>query len=402
MFKRPIVIIITLAIIIGAMTGCNSEKSDIKIDEELINIEESRNSNSTSEITDLNVTENDLALAIESNSYLQDNFSFITEYNQTVELGDNNNYIGYETIIFTGKTKEEAENIEGTVANYSVSITTNEGKQYPSNFSISIESDNDIDFENILSHSYKLCGELFPPKLANALQNASFDGLTENSFTTEGLTASVYKETSKVDDNTVTASLNIIISEGVDETVYSNEDDIIMLAGSDSGIYKLGIFDYNSTLDNTESRVAGLFGCKDAQTQLFSVYEGGDGKDKTQSVYAIFNIYNSSSDIINLTISTISYLNSSKNSISIYTNTDNFGDSVEAYKSAEDIIDGLFGNSPDFSQLYSSSSGEVTLTDSLNNTFGFPLKLKLSLNKTDDGLYYVDIEGNSIDLDGVN
>ena len=366
--------------------GCKGDEKNT-IDSELVSIISNNNNSSNNEIVGLDVTFSDLESAIESSTFLKENLIFDTEYNQSIELDEEEGeYISYRTVIFTGKVKDNCESLQGEIGSCTVSLTANDGKDYPSNFSILFEVDNDIDFENMASCFYRLSGELFPPKLASAFQNASFSGLTEKCFSNNGLAASVYKEVYKSDSSKATVVLNILISEGTDEVIYTSKNEIKTLENGESDIHKLGIFGKEITLEDIEVKVKDLFKCDSTSVKELYIYNGYE----YESAYGNFKLCKDDYTF-DFLVSVQSNLDNSKQYINIQGSTCKFNDAKSAYQSIEEMLKELVGYTVGLSEIYSEKSGEITIDEG----FGTPIKVSFEMQEI-ESKYQIKFTGTTI------
>lgn len=399
-------IAIALSILmIFSLTSCGNDGNKETTNENDTQTIENSNENNTDSINStIKIKSDDLKQAIDGHSFLPKNFTFEIEHNQVIQLAEDTEdtkYINSETWIYNGILNKGITDlaIEGEKADYSIAITFDSNNDYPSNISITFTSSNEIDAENMTAWTYQIIGEVLPPKLASAFQNAASKGLTENCYTESGIKASVFKENNINEDKSVTSNLNIMLSSGVEEINYTDINNFIIDKGSNLDIYQLNAFDYNSTIENMESRISGLFSnnAKTTTNMISTYYSKGIEVDKN-SVYMTLNTIDNEFEI-ETTIITNSKTDLSTgvkdDTISIETRTPIFDSTELAYKSVENILNGLFGNNPDFSSFYTLEGGEVTLTDSENKTYGFPLALKLQLEQISTNKYSIVISGNT-------
>ena len=411
--KKALSIALVLTMMMS-LTACG-DKTDKNVDDTQANTETSQTEQV--EQTEKHDVLNDsiflkpeiLGEAISGHDFLNDNFTFEKDTNQLIEMysEDTTKYIASETWIWNGVQNTGASSyfLEGEKASYSISMQRVVGEDYPSNIGITFTSSDSIDFENMASWSHEIIGTCLPPKLAKAFQNASFEGLTENTYSVGNLETSVYKNTSYKEDNTVVCEMNIMIKDKNAEEGTPKFGDIkkfISDKGSKLGLYKLLPFDLGSSITNMETRLADIFD-KDVKSKLvtLSTYDSVGVNTEATSAYAVFALQSVGNAEIEISTDSVTDLNTGnvKNTVYVGAKTLPYADKKDAYKSAERIIDGLFGCSPDFSSLVDTEAGgEMLLTDSENDTYGLPLLVELKLVTNTDKTYTIEITANTAEV----
>ena len=407
--KKILSLIIVTALMLS-LTACGDKEDKNNVENNTEN-----NSTQTEQVqNNNNVTLNDsiyleadvLGEALGEHDFLNNNFTFEKDYNQLIEAyaEDTSKYIANETWIWNGVPNKGTSkySIEGEKASYSLSMQRIIGTDYPSNIGITILCSNSIDFENMISWSHELIGSCLPPKLAKAFQNASFEGLTENTYSVGKIETSVYKNTSYNEDGTILCEMNIMIKEANEdeEVKFSDLSKFISDKGSTLGIYKLDPFDAGSSVINMETRLADIFD-KDVEAKLMmlSTYDSKGIERNATSTYAVFALQSVGNAEISIIADSSEELVSGDKTetVIIEGQTLPYVSKEKAYESAERIVEGLFGCEADFSELINTEAGgEVTLTDNENDTYGFPVLVSLHLVTNTDDSYTISFSVNAV------
>lgn len=350
----------------------------------------------------LKISEDALGIALSEHLFLSTDFVFEISHNQSVELSDNGTgeYIHKNTYIYTGKLNKTQPDrtIESDQANFTMSISFEGNNTFPSNITTDIVAYNKADHSNMTQWAYQIIGEIIPVTMASKIQNAPNGVLTENIYSEDAFTSSVFKEIKVGESDTNITTISIMCKSTNKNNFTADVNEFILSGGPTLGLYKFTLFDPGSTLSNMENRTGGMYSKGTlAKLQMLSTSTIQEATGKRESTYSVFNITNNKyCEPFDITfITDTKHEDAFKRKEYVYVSFKTLAESTLdlAQVSVKSLMDAIFYVDINLEEVLGKSEFSLEVTDETG--YGFPILMSVSIEKTDLG-YVADVVCESI------